>query len=183
VAAIETLRMLLGEVPLPAATEEGVEEVAPAPAPPRKRHGITRGIPAPAGERVLVFDLETQRSAAEVGGWHRANRMGLALGVVYDVALRAYCTYRESEVDRLLLDLVLADRVVGFNVARFDLRVLSGYTPWDLSRIRFFDLLAEVRARLGFRLSLKHLAEANLGEGKSAAASPACAGGRKGAWT
>jgi DEAD/DEAH box helicase domain-containing protein len=117
---------------------------------------------------VLVFDLETQRSAAEVGGWHRANRMGLALGVVYDVALRAYRTYRESEVDRLLLDLVLADRVVGFNVARFDLRVLSGYTPWDLGRIRFFDLLAEIRTRLGFRLSLKHLAEANLGEGKSA---------------
>jgi DEAD/DEAH box helicase domain-containing protein len=88
--------------------------------------------------------------------------------VVYDVAERAYRTYRESEVDRLLLDLVLADRVVGFNVARFDLRVLSGYTPWDLRRIRFFDLLAEIRGLLGFRLSLAHLAEANLGEGKSA---------------
>lgn len=168
-AATELLRMLLGELPLPQVDEA---EPAPVPAPPeRKRHGITRGIPIPSprpAERILVFDLETQRSAAEVGGWHRADRMGLALGVVYDVGEGAYRTYREREVDRLLLDLVLADRVVGFNVKRFDLRVLSGYVPWDLSRIRFLDLLAEVRGRLGFRLSLKHLAEANLGESKSA---------------
>jgi DEAD/DEAH box helicase domain-containing protein len=172
VAAVELLRMLLGEQPIPAGDPVEACAPVPEPVPERRRHGITRGAPLPApsvpAERVLVFDLETQRSAAEVGGWHRANRMGLALGVVYDVALRAYRTYRESEVDRLLLDLVLADRVVGFNVARFDLRVLSGYTPWDLGRIRFFDLLAEIRTRLGFRLSLKHLAEANLGEGKSA---------------
>lgn len=174
-AATELLRMLLGELPIPEA-EGNAEETEPVEAPPpktpeRRRHGITRAVPPPPSrpaERILVFDLETQRSAAEVGGWHRAERMGLALGVVYDVAEGAYRTYREREVDRLLLDLVLADRVVGFNVARFDLRVLSGYVPWDLSRIRFFDLLSEVRARLGFRLSLKHLAEANLGESKSA---------------
>ena len=34
---------------------------------------------------VLVFDLETQRSAEDVGGWGFASKMGLALAVVYDV--------------------------------------------------------------------------------------------------
>src|SRR6185436_12688810 len=92
-AATELLRMLLGELPIPE-TEGNAEEAEPVEAPParaseRRRHGITRAVPAPPSrpaERILVFDLETQRSAAEVGGWHRAERMGLALGVVYDVA-------------------------------------------------------------------------------------------------
>ena len=58
--------------------------------------------------------------------------------------------------------------MVGFNVVRFDRAVLSAYTRWSLGRIQFLDLLAHVRQRLGFRLSLGHLAEVNLGRGKSA---------------
>jgi DEAD/DEAH box helicase domain-containing protein len=69
-------------------------------------------------------------------------------------------------VDRLLLDLVMADRVVGFNVNRFDLEVLSGYTEWDLSRVRTLDLLADIHRRFGIRISLGRLCETNLGESK-----------------
>ena len=61
----------------------------------------------------------------------------------------------------------MADRVVGFNIVAFDLRVLAAYTDWDLSRIRTVDLLAHIRERLGFALSLGHLCEANFGEGKA----------------
>lgn len=124
--------------------------------------------PATGGERVLIFDLETQRSAAEVGGWNHADRMGLALAVVYDVAHDIWRTYYEADVHRLLVDLLMADRVVGFNIDGFDLRVLSGYSDCDLGRIRTLDLLGELRRQLGFRISLQHLSESNLGEGKSA---------------
>jgi DEAD/DEAH box helicase domain-containing protein len=120
-----------------------------------------------SGGRVVVMDLETQRGAADVGGWSNTHRMGLALAVSYDVEREAYRTYYEADVDRLLLDLVMADRVVGFNIDRFDLAVLSGYTDWDLSRIRTLDLLGEIYSRLGFRISLNHLAEENLGESKA----------------
>ena len=157
---------------------ESATETAP-PVRPRRRHGILRAgnlegaaagpleAKAPAG-RLLVMDLETQRSAEEVGGWKNASRMGLALAVVYDAEKDAYRTYHEADVDRLLLDLVMADCVVGFNIDRFDLVVLSGYTEWDLGRIRTLDLLSEIHRRLGFRLALGHLAETNLGESKSA---------------
>src|SRR4029079_15000031 len=120
------------------------------PARRRRKHGITRAVvpvvepalpdvadlvlPRP-DETVLIFDIETQRSADEVGGWQNAHRMGVAIAVVYDVRRRVVRTYREHEVHRLLLDLVMADRVVGFNIDRFDLRVLAGYTDWSLSRI------------------------------------------------
>ena len=115
----------------------------------------------------MIFDLETQRSADDVGGWKNIHRMGLALAVAYDVEREAYRTYHEADVDRLLLDLVMADRVVGFNIDRFDLDVLSAYTRWDLAKVRTLDLLSEIHARLGFRISLSHLSEENLGEAKA----------------
>jgi DEAD/DEAH box helicase domain-containing protein len=125
------------------------------------------GTGAIATGHVLVFDLETQRSADDVGGWGFASKMGLALAVVYDVAQAVYRTYYETDVDRLLLDLAFADRVVGFNIDRFDLAVLSGYTDRDLGRIRTLDLLGEIHRSVGFRVSLNHLSEVNLGESKS----------------
>ncbi len=174
-AALHVLRVLLGETAIDLSPIAAAEIVPPAPRPPRK-HGITRGRgapepqPAPAqaeAGQVLVFDLETQRSAEDVGGWGFASKMGLALAVVYDVAAFAYRTYYEADVDRLLLDLAFADRVVGFNIDRFDLEVLSGYTERDLSRIRTLDLLAEIHKSVGFRVSLNHLSEVNLGESKA----------------
>jgi DEAD/DEAH box helicase domain-containing protein len=174
-AALRVLRVLLGETVIDLSRTAGAEIAPPAPRPPRK-HGITRGHGTPEPEpvsapgeagHVLVFDLETQRSAEDVGGWGFASKMGLALAVVYDVAAGAYRTYYEADVDRLLLDLAFADRVIGFNIDRFDLPVLSGYTERDLSRIRTLDLLAEIHKSVGFRVSLNHLSEVNLGESKA----------------
>ncbi|MGH9750172.1 MAG: ribonuclease H-like domain-containing protein, partial [Candidatus Polarisedimenticolia bacterium] len=133
---------------------------------PRRRSGAEGG--TPAREQVLFFDLETQRSAEEVGGWDRISDMKLALAVTYNDTTSEFRTYHEKDVDRLLLDLVMADRVVGYNIDRFDLQVLKGYTTWDLSRIRTSDMLADIYRRLGFRLKLTDLAEATLGVGKTA---------------
>jgi DEAD/DEAH box helicase domain-containing protein len=172
-ASILVLQGVLGMADLPKleqVTEESLQhEPAEPEIAPRKRHGIIR---APERARtgsgkVLVMDLETRRSAEEVGGWGNADRMGLAVAVVYDVGRQDYRTYFEEDVDRLLLDLLTADRVIGFNLDRFDLKVLSGYTDGDLGRIRTCDLLAHVHERLGFRLSLQHLSDVNLGESKS----------------
>lgn len=156
--------------PLPAAAG-----AATAPRVVARREGVTLAavVPAaarlasPGGQRTVVFDLETQRGVDEVGGWGNTARMGLALGVVYDVQRDVYRTYYEADVDRLLLDLVMADCVVGFNIDRFDLEVLSSYTQWDVARIRTLDMLAEIHRRLGFRVSLEHLSEENLGESKA----------------
>ncbi len=144
--------------------------------PPARRHGIRRAEPREAPpvsrleagtDKILVMDLETQRSAEEVGGWGNSHKMLVALAVVFDYAANAYRTYYEADIDRLLLDMFTAQKVIGFNIDRFDMKVLSGYTDGDLSRIRTFDLLTEIQARLGYRLSLQRLSEANLGEGKA----------------
>ncbi len=140
------------------------EEGEPLPSR-RSRDGRDRGRER---EQILFFDLETQKSAEEVGGWANIADMKMALAVTYNVVNSQFRTYREGDVDRLLLDLVMADRVVGYNIDRFDLAVLGAYTDWDLSRIRTFDMLGDIYRKLGFRLKLTDLARTTLGVGKSA---------------
>jgi DEAD/DEAH box helicase domain-containing protein len=114
------------------------------------------------------MDLETQRSAEDVGGWHNAHLMRLALAVVYDGREGRFETYREADVEALLDKLGAADLVIGFNLLRFDYRVLRGYTDRDLRALPTYDLLEAIHGRLGFRVSLGHLGEETLGEPKSA---------------
>ena len=115
-----------------------------------------------------VFDLETKKSAAEVGGWHRAERMGVSIGVVYDSREDRFFAYREHEMEELVERLFSCELVVGFNNLKFDNRVLSAYTGRDLSALPALDILHEIRTRLGYRLSLDRIAEHTLGRKKSA---------------
>jgi DEAD/DEAH box helicase domain-containing protein len=128
---------------------------------------------AGAGAPVLprkwaVFDVETQRSAAEVGGWHLAERMGVSVAVVYDGELDEFLVFREGEMAALLAYLMGRELVVGFNNKRFDNKVLSAYGDAKLHQVPTIDLLDEVKSRLGYRLSLDRLAEKTLDVKKSA---------------
>src|SRR5439155_21725368 len=139
-------------------------EHEPPPTPARRGSGGA----APGQELTLFLDVETQRSADEVGGWQNVADMKLALAVTYNAITSQFKTYAEKDVDRLLLDLVMADRVIGYNIDRFDMAVLKAYTQWNLARVRTFDMLADIYRKLGFRLKLGDLAAATLGVGKSA---------------
>ncbi|MFH0784745.1 MAG: DEAD/DEAH box helicase [Pseudomonadota bacterium] len=114
-----------------------------------------------------VFDLETIRSAEEVGGWHQAQRMGVSVAVVYDSEINDCVTYLEHEMDNLVKHLQSFELVVGFNNKRFDNVVLSSYTPVDLNSLPALDLLEETHDYLGYRLSLNSLAEHTLGKTKT----------------
>lgn len=118
--------------------------------------------------RYGVFDVETQRSAAEVGGWHRADRMGISVAVLYDSAADCFKTYRENEIPELIRDLQTFDLVVGFNNKRFDNRVLSAYSVFNLASLPTLDIMEKIANRLGYRLSLDRLAEHTLGVKKTA---------------
>lgn len=118
-------------------------------------------------ERFGVFDLETIRSAEEVGGWNRSELMGVSVGVLYDAAQDSYFTYLEDEMEALVKHLSELDLVVGFNNKRFDNRVLSAYTTTNLHALPNLDLLEEIHNVLGYRLSLNRLAEHTLGVQKT----------------
>lgn len=125
-------------------------------------------IRVPENFRYAVLDLETRRSAQEVGGWHRADLMGVSCVVVYDSATGQFREYMQDDVPRLVGELVEFDLIVGFNILRFDYAVLGGLSRFDFSSLPTLDMLADIHARLGYRLSLDHLARETLGAAKSA---------------
>lgn len=119
-------------------------------------------------QKYVVFDLETIRSAEEVGGWQNCSQMGVSIGVVYDSMLGECVSYVEEEMPKLVEHLASAQLVVGFNNKRFDNHVLSAYTDLKLHELPNLDLLEEVHNYLGYRLSLNRLAEITLNVKKSA---------------
>jgi DEAD/DEAH box helicase domain-containing protein len=114
-------------------------------------------------KNIVYFDLETQKSAEEVGGWEKVNQMRMSIGVTYSTARGDYRIYGEGHVDALLHDLRRADLVVGFNNLGFDYEVLHGYTVFDLRQLPTLDLLAEIRKTLPHRLTLDSIAHATMG--------------------
>ncbi len=160
-AARQLARLLLARDPLPAALPRRRGPALRAPAEPP-----AADVPA-AAPRVVFLDLETQRSAEEVGGWHNAHLMRVAVAVLYDARHDRFERFGEAEVAQLLARLQEAELVIGYNVRRFDYAVLRGYTDRDLSALPTFDMLDAVQRRLGFRLPLGHLAEETLGVPKS----------------
>ena len=116
----------------------------------------------------LVFDVETRRSAAEVGGWHRADRMGVSIAVAYDSKADDFFTYTQEALPELFARMRAARLVVGFNSFRFDYAVLSAFAPFDLRALPGLDLLRRVQDSLKYRVSLDNLGQATLDEPKSA---------------
>jgi hypothetical protein len=117
---------------------------------------------------IVYFDLETQRTANDAGGWDKKHEMRVSIAVTYSTALGEYRIFEEKDVNALVDQLVKADLVVGFNLINFDYEVLSRYTVLDLAHTaRTLDLLVEIEKVLGHRLSLDSVASATLGVGKT----------------
>lgn len=122
----------------------------------------------PSGGKTLVFDLETQKSAEDVGGWGNISKMLMSFGAVFHVEKNELRMYGASQVHLLIDDLVTANTVVGFNHLSFDYEVLRGYEPSaPFDKPNNFDIMVDLWAYLYTRPSLASVAEPTLGIGKS----------------
>jgi DEAD/DEAH box helicase domain-containing protein len=119
-------------------------------------------------KNIVYFDLETQKSADDVGGWDHIRDMRMSVGVTFSTARGGYEIYPEPRVNALIEELRRADLVVGFNVLRFDYEVLVGHNPFfDPSQVPTLDMLVELQKNLPHRLSLDAIATATLGVEKT----------------
>ena len=119
-------------------------------------------------KNIVYFDLETQKSAEEVGGWEHISRMRMSVGVTYSAAQGGYKIYGEKQASELINDLQRARLVVGFNILRFDYEVLHGYTSFDLRQLPTLDMMVKLADTLRHRLSLDAIATATFGLEKTA---------------
>ena len=125
----------------------------------------------------LVFDLETQRSAQDVGGWNNIADMKMSVGVVWDSAKDDFFVYLEDQVMDLIQHLKSGPLVIGYNHIGFDYVVLSGYFQSSEQRkqelqgfinLNNLDLLQDLKDRIGKRIRLDDVARPTLQIGKSA---------------
>ncbi len=119
-------------------------------------------------KNIVYFDLETQKSADEVGGWGNIRDMRMSLGVTYSTGLGQYTIYGERDVNALIEELRRADLVVGFNSQRFDYAVLQGHNDFfDPEQIPTMDIMVDLQNKLQHRLSLDSIANATFGVEKT----------------
>ena len=160
----ESALYILGKIIDPSRTADGYKDTQL----PEKSVNIKSTVNFPASVHYGVFDIETQKSAQEVGGWHHAEHMKISCAVVYDSAEKEYFEYFENSVPELIEHLKRLELVIGFNIKRFDYQVLSGYSNFNFSSLPTLDLLETIYHHLGYRISLNNLASVNIGAVKSA---------------
>ena len=127
---------------------------------------------------MLFLDLETQHTAAEVGGWANVEAMRMSVACTFEPRA-GYRDWWESQAGDLLAELRQAEQIVGFNVNTFDYRVLALYGPTQGLEAKTFDIHQIVRDQSsGFHESFglfpqfrlvpkrfaKHIPRRNLGE-------------------
>lgn len=115
----------------------------------------------------IVLDLETQKSFDEVGGRSNLRLLRVSVAGIYSYEEDDYRIFTEWETPELGDLLRRAERVIGFNIKRFDLPVLEPYLKRRLNGLPVLDILEHVEQRLGHRLSLDHLLQATLGQAKT----------------
>lgn len=118
------------------------------------------------GKRVIVLDLETQKSFAEVDR-SKLHQLKISVVGIYDSQSNEYVCYEEKELPQLERRLKAADLIVGFNIIDFDMRVLGPHLLTDERQFKILDILVEFHKVKGHRISLQALAQASLQDSKS----------------
>ena len=110
---------------------------------------------------IIYLDLETQRTADDAGGWDKLHKMGVSVAVA--LTSNELRVFTEKDIKGIVPLLESAKSVVGFNILRFDFKVLAGYQGIDLSKVKAVDMMVDVSEVSGHRIGIDALVEATLG--------------------
>lgn len=113
----------------------------------------------------LVFDVETKHSFAEVNNDIR--KLEVSVVAAYDYQTDQTYAFTESELPKLFNLFEKASVLVGYNSQHFDLVVLDEYYVGDLFKFSHFDILEDIKEKIGHRYPLDDLIRATLGKGKT----------------
>lgn len=122
----------------------------------------------------VIFDLETKKLFSEIGAFDPA-KLGVSIMSMYvrevsenqEELSGKLLSFWEHELGQAWEIFTKAKRIIGFNSIKFDAEALKPYAPATFSRLPHFDILANLRDKLGHGLSLDALATATLGREKT----------------
>lgn len=112
----------------------------------------------------VVLDVETKYTFRE---FKEPKDLGISVAVVYDFASQKALTYFEHEINQMFPILENASYLIGYNINTFDMQVIQGYYPGDVMQFLTFDILDDIKEKIGRRLALNDVIFATLGEKKT----------------
>lgn len=112
----------------------------------------------------VVLDLETKYSFRD---FDDPEKLGITVVAIYDYKDGQGKIFEEKELNRLFPILESASYVIGYNVANFDIAVLQAYYPGKVDVFTPFDILDDIKQKIGRRISLNEVIGATLGKKKT----------------
>jgi len=112
----------------------------------------------------VVLDLETKHTFRE---FDDPKKLGITVVGIYNYHTQSNQVFLEKELNKLFPVLESASYIIGFNVRSFDLAVLQGYYPGKVGQFAIFDILDNIRDKIGRRLALNDILFATLGKKKT----------------
>ncbi|CAN5160394.1 hypothetical protein BH09PAT2_BH09PAT2_01810 [soil metagenome] len=112
----------------------------------------------------VILDLETQKSFREES---EPSKLGISVVAIYDYATEKGTVFTESELSKLYPILEKSSYIIGYNIRSFDLPVLQGYYPGKVEVFTLFDILDDIKEKIGKRIGLNDVASATLNEKKT----------------
>lgn len=107
----------------------------------------------------VYLNIETRRTAGDVGGWYPEK---LRISIAVAVTKCRLHVFTAHDTQRLMFVLESARCIVGWNIKGFDFKVLSGYPEVNFARVRCLDLVAVVEKAVGARAALSAVSAATL---------------------
>jgi len=112
----------------------------------------------------IVLDLETKHTFRE---FSEPKQLKVSVAVIYDYQDNQLKVFEEKELNKLFPILEHASYIIGYNVKSFDIAVLQGYYPGNVDNFSYFDILVDIKDKIGHRLALNDVIHATLNKKKS----------------
>lgn len=131
------------------------------------------------GKFPVVLDIETKYTFRE---FNDPRRLGITVAVVYDYTDNKGKVFFEKDIHKLYPIIENASYIIGYNVKSFDMNVLQGYYPGNVEHFAVFDIMDDIREKIGRRLALNDLIFATLGKKKTGHGLMAIEYAKEGKW-
>ena len=112
----------------------------------------------------IVIDLETKYTFRQ---FTDPAKLGISVAAIFDYRDKEGKIFLENELNKLFPILENSSYIIGFNNRSFDLPVLQAYYPGRLETFGIFDILEDVKGKIGKRLTLNDIISATLGKKKT----------------
>lgn len=112
----------------------------------------------------VILDVETKYTFRE---FDDPAKLEISVAAIFDYKSSKQTVFTEKELAGLFPILENASYIIGYNNISFDLPVLSAYYPGRIETLSTFDILDDIKRKIGKRMALNDVIFATLSKRKT----------------